>query len=248
MGPGANCGNGSDVGNVDAPAHAGVQVGGARCAQTRRHRLRTEGASASRRGSTPLAEDVRPISRMSPSTCWKIRYKRRSDTSAIMHGALTSLVTAGQGTRRRHLEPHRLPCTRYSVSAVLFCLSTTGRASAPRFAHLLNCRGPPGLLAKAPSPEDVEDSGWWRVRQVCPGRGRRRGQLLPQPPAHGPNPRCRGWWRARRGRRRRGDRQAQPTPGPPVCDPGRRRWRWRLQRRARRVSQSVVVFRPSPAP
>jgi hypothetical protein len=29
---------------------------------------------------------VRPISRTSPSTCWKIRYSSRSDTAAIMPG------------------------------------------------------------------------------------------------------------------------------------------------------------------
>jgi hypothetical protein len=44
-----------------------------------------------------LVEDVRPISRISPSTCWKSRYNTRSDTSAIMPGCLTSLITAGQG-------------------------------------------------------------------------------------------------------------------------------------------------------
>ena len=50
----------------------------------------------STRSSTSLVEDERLSSRISPSTCRKIRYDNRSDTAAIMPGCLMSSITAGQ--------------------------------------------------------------------------------------------------------------------------------------------------------
>ena len=47
-----------------------------------------------------MVEDVRPISRSSPSTCWKIRYNSRNDTAEIMPGHWRSSITAGQ----RHVQ------------------------------------------------------------------------------------------------------------------------------------------------
>ena len=52
-----------------------------------------------------MVEDGRPISRMSPSTCRKIRYNRRSDTLAIMPGRRTSSTTAGQRLRTEFWNP-----------------------------------------------------------------------------------------------------------------------------------------------
>ena len=60
----------------------------ARSAQSRRGRglVRRSTATSCRStsSSTSLVEDVRPSSRTSPSTCWKIRYNSRSDTAAII--------------------------------------------------------------------------------------------------------------------------------------------------------------------
>ena len=43
-----------------------------------------------------LVEDVRRISRTSPSTCLKIRYSNRIDTVTIMLGLEGAPITAGQ--------------------------------------------------------------------------------------------------------------------------------------------------------
>jgi transposase InsO family protein len=43
-----------------------------------------------------LVQDVRPISMISPSTCRKIKYSMRSDTSAIMPDCRTSSIAADQ--------------------------------------------------------------------------------------------------------------------------------------------------------
>jgi hypothetical protein len=50
--------------------------------------------------STSLVADVRPSSRSSPSTCWKIRCNILNDTAEIMHGRCRSPITAGQ----RHVQ------------------------------------------------------------------------------------------------------------------------------------------------
>jgi hypothetical protein len=49
--------------------------------------------------------DVRPISRSSPSRCWKIKYKSRNDTAEIMPGRCRSSITAG----RRHVQRSGTP-------------------------------------------------------------------------------------------------------------------------------------------
>ena len=54
-----------------------------------------------------LVEDVRPSSRTSPSTCWKIKYSSRSDTAEIMPGRPRPSITAGQGPGLSIVEPHR---------------------------------------------------------------------------------------------------------------------------------------------
>jgi hypothetical protein len=53
-------------------------------------------------------EDVRPISRTSPSTFWKIRYSSRSDTVTIMPGMRCPPITAGQRHVPHSGTPHRL--------------------------------------------------------------------------------------------------------------------------------------------
>jgi hypothetical protein len=60
--------------------------------------VRRSTANSCRRtsSSTSLVEDVRPISRTSPSMCWKIRYSSRSDTAEIMPGYWRPSITAGQ--------------------------------------------------------------------------------------------------------------------------------------------------------
>jgi hypothetical protein len=57
-----------------------------------------------------LAEDARPSSRTSPSVCWKIRYRSRSDTAEIMPGTSdhqSPLVSPLCSI----LEPHRCECS-----------------------------------------------------------------------------------------------------------------------------------------
>jgi hypothetical protein len=43
-----------------------------------------------------LVLEARPISRSSPSRCWKIRYDSRIDTAEIMPSRCRSSITAGQ--------------------------------------------------------------------------------------------------------------------------------------------------------
>jgi hypothetical protein len=52
-----------------------------------------------------LVEDARPISKSSPSVCWKIRYSSRGDTAEIMPGNWRSSITAGQ----RHVQRSGTP-------------------------------------------------------------------------------------------------------------------------------------------
>ena len=70
----------------------------ARSAQSMRGRglvrRRTATSCRNTRSSTSSVEDVRPISRTSPSTCQKIRYSDRSDTAAIMPNRRLPLVSA----------------------------------------------------------------------------------------------------------------------------------------------------------
>jgi hypothetical protein len=54
-----------------------------------------------------LAEDVRPISRTSPSMCWKIRNSSRRVTVTIMPGHWKTPIIAGR-QRYRVLAPHRV--------------------------------------------------------------------------------------------------------------------------------------------
>ena len=60
--------------------------------------------------STSLVEDLRPSSRTSPSTCWKIRYSSRSDTAAIMPVRRRRPITAGQGRAPSSGTPHADRC------------------------------------------------------------------------------------------------------------------------------------------
>jgi hypothetical protein len=49
--------------------------------------------------------DVRPISRTSPSTCQKIKYSNRGDTSEIMPSRWRSSIVAGQPQVQRYGTP-----------------------------------------------------------------------------------------------------------------------------------------------
>ena len=87
-----------------------------------------------------MAEDVRPISRISPSTCWKIRYDSRSDTLAIVPavGRRQSLLVSD---RARLLEPHR-SCTAPTTAASRWTGAAAGRADRRRAGRARRLRPP----------------------------------------------------------------------------------------------------------
>jgi len=66
-------------------------------------RRRTATSCRNTSSSTSFDEAARPVSRASPSTCWKIRYNSRSVTAAIMPDRWRAPINAGQ---------QRVPCFR----------------------------------------------------------------------------------------------------------------------------------------
>ena len=77
-----------------------------------------------------MVEDVRPISRSSPSTCWKIRYNSRNDTAEIMPGHWRSSITAGQ----RHVQHFWNPTV---LTEVVPRALRTGNPTTLTWAHYL---------------------------------------------------------------------------------------------------------------
>jgi hypothetical protein len=85
---------------------------------------------------------VRLSGRSSPSTCWKIKYKRRNDTAEIMPGRCDSSITAGQ----RHVQySGTLQATPNGHSQLIALIGPKWYQEAPRL--LLRCeRGEQHML------------------------------------------------------------------------------------------------------
>ena len=68
-----------------------------------------------------LVGDVRPISKSSPSRCWKIRYNSRSDTVTIMPGLRWAPIAAGHRHVQHSGTPQATAPLRTTMGSMLFC-------------------------------------------------------------------------------------------------------------------------------